>query len=72
MYEHQIDTGVNGEKRVRVGLEHEGYKSRMAILRLKGGQTMPWNVRLEAAPQVNLPPEGMVLIPAGEFSNGEQ
>ena len=77
---YEIDTGVGREKQVRVGLSLSGYKSRVAKLTLKGGQTTPWDVRLEKlsppkpTPKPALPSgstlEGMVLIPAGDFQMG--
>ena len=69
---YEIDTGTQREKQVEVGLELSGYQSRVSKLTLKGGQKMPWAVRLEKAPTppsgANL--DGMVLIPAGEFRMG--
>ena len=44
---YQIDTGVRRVKQVHVRLESEGYKSRTTTLTLKGGQSVPWTVRLE-------------------------
>ena len=77
---YEIDTGVQRQKEIEVGLELSGYKSRVAKLTLKGGQSTPWDVRLEKlsppkpTPKPALPsgsiPEGMVLIPAGEFQMG--
>ena len=74
---HEIDTGVVREKQVEVGLELSGYKSRVAQLTLKGGQSTPWEVRLEKISQIQKTTaqsgaifEGMVLIPAGEFQMG--
>ena len=45
---HEVDTGVRGEKRVKIGLELTGYKSRLADMTLVGGENTPWNVRLES------------------------
>ncbi len=69
---YEVDTGVAREKQVEVGLEFPGYQSRVSKLTLKGGQKMPWTVRLEKAPTPpsGAAPEGMVLIPAGEFQMG--
>ena len=74
---HRIDTGVAREKQVEVGLELAGYKSRVVQLTLKGGQSTPWDIRLEAIPQIQKTtalsdaiPEGIALIPAGEFQMG--
>ena len=47
---YKVGTGVKREKQVEVGLEFSGYKSRVAKLTLKGGQSTPWEVRLEKAP----------------------
>ncbi len=60
---YQIDTGVRRVKQVHVRLESEGYKSRTTTLTLKGGQSMPWTVRLEkfatiATLQVTSTPNG--------------
>ena len=44
---YQIDTGVQLEKQVNVGLELSGYKSRVRKITLKGGQQFPWDVPLE-------------------------
>ena len=74
---YKVDTGVQREKQVEVGLELSGYKSRVAQLTLKGGQSTPWEVRLEKIQQIQkatLPSgvvsEDMVLIPAGDFQMG--
>ena len=74
---YEIDTGVAREKQVEVGLELSGYKSRVVQLTLKGDQNTPWEVHLEKMSQIQkatVPsgavPEGMVLIPAGEFRMG--
>ena len=74
---YKVDTGEQREKQVEVGLEFSGYKSRVAQLMLKGGQSTPWEVHLEKIPQIQkatIPSvtstEGMVLIPAGEFQMG--
>ena len=74
LHGYQIDTGIRGEKQVEVGLEREGYKSRVAKLTLKNGQKMPWDVRLEKAPTppCGTAPEGIALIPAGEFQMGRK
>ena len=60
---YQIDTGVRRIKQVHVRLESEGYKSRTTTLTLKGGQSVPWTVRLEkfttiATLQVTSTPNG--------------
>ena len=74
---HEIDTGVAREKQVEVRLDFPDYRSQVAKLTLKGGQETPWDVRLEKIPQTQqamlpsgAPPEGMALIPAGEFQMG--
>ncbi|MYE87403.1 SUMF1/EgtB/PvdO family nonheme iron enzyme [Candidatus Poribacteria bacterium] len=75
--DYMIDTGLAREKQVEVGLELSGYKSRVAKLTLTSGQSTPWEVYLERIPQIQkatVPssgiPEGMALIPAGEFRMG--
>ena len=85
LHDYKIDTGLAREKQVTVGLELSGYKYRVAKLALKGGQKTPWEVHLEEIPQTQIEkipqtqnatvssgatPEGMVLIPAGEFQMG--
>ena len=83
---HQIDTGVRRKKQVEVGLELPDYKSQVARLTLKGGDITPWDVQLKKigtskhqtqtqsspkpAPPNETAPDGMVLIPAGEFKMG--
>ena len=44
---YQIETGVRRQKQVTVRLDYDGYKSRTTTLTLKGGQSVPWTVRLE-------------------------
>ena len=44
---YQIETGARRQKQVTVRLEYDGYKSRTTTLTLKGGQSVPWTVRLE-------------------------
>ena len=44
---YQIDTGARLEKRVNVGLELSGYKSRVQKIVLKGGEQFPWDAHLE-------------------------
>ena len=44
---YQIETGVRRQKQVTVRLDYDGYKSRTTTLTMKGGQSVPWTVRLE-------------------------
>ena len=44
---YEVDTGPRLEKQVNIGLELSGYKSRVKKITLKGGQQIPWDVRLE-------------------------
>jgi formylglycine-generating enzyme required for sulfatase activity len=77
LHDYKIDTGLAREKQVAVGLELSGYKYRVENLTLKGGKNTPWEVHLEKMRQIqnatvpsSVTPEGMVLIPAGEFQMG--
>ena len=63
---YQIETGVRRQKQVTVRLEYDGYKSQTKTLILKGGQSLPWTVRLEefttiATLQVTSTPNGATL-----------
>ena len=75
--DYEIDTGRAREKQVEIRLELSGYKSHLTRLTLRGGQSTPWEVRLEKIQQIQketVPSgatlEGMVLIPAGKFQMG--
>ena len=48
---HPIDLGTQTQKTVTLGMEHEGYKSRVAKLTLKVGKTTPWDIVLEKRPE---------------------
>ena len=75
MYDYQIDTGIRREKKVEIGLELSGYKSRVKKATLMGGQPFTWNVSLEEMlTQPDIQPKiigkdgaEMVLIPGGRF-----
>ena len=75
LHSHQIDTGIDQEKVIKIGLELSGYKSRVKKVTLMGGQPFEWNISLEEMlAQPDLQPiivgnDGteMVLIPAGQF-----
>ena len=70
---YEIDTGVQREKPVEIGLELAGYKSRVKSITVTSEQNLPWDVLLEPmhAPKI-IGQDGaeMVLIPAGEFQMG--
>ena len=48
---HRVDLGTQTQKSVTLGIEHEGYKSRVRKLLLTVGKTMPWEVALEKRPE---------------------
>ena len=70
---YEIDTGVQREKPVEIGLELTGYKSRVKNVTLISGEHVPWDIPLEPvlAPMI-IGQDGaeMVLIPAGDFQMG--
>ena len=45
--DYKIDTGAQREKQIEVRLELSGYENHVTQLTLRGGQQMPWDVRLE-------------------------
>ncbi len=57
MRDYQIDTGARLEKRVNVGLELSGYKTRVKNIVLKGGQEFPWDVNFEKISPPPVPPK---------------
>ena len=74
---HQIDLGFQTEKAVEIGLELQGYTSKLASLMLQRGKQATWpNVILEpkaVQPQQQMTGKdgtAMVLIPAGQFQMG--
>ena len=74
---HQIDLGFQTEKAVEIGLELQGYTSKLASLVLQRGKQATWpNVTLEpkaVQPQQQITGNdgaAMVLIPAGQFQMG--
>ena len=60
LHSYQFDTGVRLEKRVNVGLELSGYKSRVKRIMLKGGQQIPWDVQLEKIEREPIQPKPSV------------
>ena len=48
---HRVDLGTQTQKSVTLGIEHEGYKSRVTTLLLTVGKTTPWEVALEKRPE---------------------
>ena len=44
---YEVDTGVQREKQVTVGLVLSGYKNRVSQLTVRAGQQTPWDVGLE-------------------------
>ena len=70
---YEIDTGVQREKQVEIGLELAGYKSRVKSITVTSGQNLPWDVALEPMlTQQIIGQDGaeMMLIPAGDFQMG--
>ena len=75
--DYGIDTGRAREKQVEIRLELSGYKNRVTKLTLRGGQNTSEKIHLEKMLQIekitppnDVTPEGMVLIPAGNFQMG--
>ena len=48
---HRVDLGTQTQKSVTLGIEHEGYKSRVEKRTLTVGKTTPWDVALEKRPE---------------------
>ena len=75
IHDHPIDTGINREKQIEIGLELSGYKTLVREATLMGGQPFNWSVSLEemlAHPDIQptiIGEDGaeMVLIPSGKF-----
>ena len=58
VHDYEVDTGVQHERQVTVGLMLSGYKSYMDQLTLRGGQHTPLDVRLEEF----IPRTGMLTV----------
>ena len=75
IHDHPIDTGINREKQIEIGLELSGYKTLIREATLMGGQPFYWSVSLEEMlKRLDIPATifgkdetEMVLIPAGKF-----
>ena len=50
--EYAVDTGARGAKQMVVVLEYEGYQRYQKRLTLRGGQSTPWDARLDRDPSL--------------------
>ena len=74
--EHQVDTGPNGQKEIRIAVELDGYESDVQQVTLTGGETLPWRVQLKKRPEriPTLAPLEVTSTPSGAtvFVNGSK
>lgn len=55
LLKYKIDTGINLEKQVYVGIQLSDYNSRVNKIILKGGQQYPWDIKLEKTERTSVP-----------------
>ena len=76
LHKHPVDTGPNGQKEIRIGVELDGYESDVQQVTLTGGETLPWRVQLKKRPEriPTLAPLEVTSTPAGAtvFVNGSK